>query len=162
MTLEWQEVRMIDEQFFEVPVTAAAQCAGHPHPLLYLSTSEEGIFVVLVPWQGLAMKDEDTVGKTGLQDFKEAPSSVTLWNFDARRAVRACNVDGVPLEMDGKLHVLEFESLAVSSGRIMPGKLSQEAIDSSSSFPLQRPFALCLWHNDMDELNAPLSVTMVH
>lgn len=167
MTLEWQEVRMIDEQFFEVPVTAAAQCAGHPHPLLYLSTSEEGIFVVLVPWQGLAMKDEDLFASCTylLRDavpLEEAPSSVTLWNFDARRAVRACNVDGVPLEMDGKLHVLEFESLAVSSGRIMPGKLSQEAIDSSSSFPLQRPFALCLWHNDMDELNAPLSVTMVH
>lgn len=136
---------------------------------MYLATSDECIFVVAIPWHGLAVKDEDFFTSVTylLRDatpMEPCPiSSVQLFNLDVRQAVRPCNVDASPLAM-GKtpLHVMDFSSLSVSTGRWMPGKLATEmSAAANQRFTLQRPFALCLWHNDMDELNAPLFATMV-
>jgi len=167
VTLEWQHVNVLDENSFEVPVFAAARCSSHPHPLMYLSTSEEGMFVVLIPWHGLAVKEEDFFSSCTylLRDatpMEPSPiASVQLFNLDVRQGVRSCNVDATSLEMGpGKLNVMDFSSLSVNSGRLMPGKLFAE-IGEGQRFTLQRPFAFCLWHNDMDELNAPLFATMV-
>lgn len=169
LALEWQQVNVLDENTFEVPVAAAARSLSHPHPLMYLATSDECIFVVAIPWHGLAVKDEDFFTSVTylLRDatpMEPCPiSSVQLFNLDVRQAVRPCNVDASPLAM-GKtpLHVMDFSSLSVSTGRWMPGKLATEmSAAANQRFTLQRPFALCLWHNDMDELNAPLFATMV-
>ncbi|CAJ1359979.1 unnamed protein product [Effrenium voratum] len=129
LSLEWQNVRAGDGTF-EVQVAAAAECEGHPHPLLYLSTSEEGLFVVIIPWYGVEapVQDEDVfVSCTKLlrdaSPMDTCPDVVQLCDLDVRQGVRGKSIDAKALQMSTPLHVLEFSSLSVCSGRSMPGKL---------------------------------------
>lgn len=61
---------------------------------------------------------------------------------------------------DTALHVAEFTSLSVSPGRGMPGRLGG-ADAGKAVFTVKKPFAITLWHTDIDELNVPLAAAMV-
>jgi len=169
LTLEWPSVNILDENTFEVPVAATGRCPSHPHPLLYLCTSEDDVYVVIIPWHGaVPVRDQDIfLGCTdilrGAQPLEENPfATIRLYNLDVRRSVRQSPIEnaaafGMPSE---SLHAFEFSSLSVSSGRVMLGKLQKSSLEGEL-FIARRPFAVCLWQKEMDDLNIPLSVTMV-
>ncbi|CAE7302272.1 unnamed protein product [Symbiodinium natans] len=161
-------VNVLDENTFEVPVAATGQCPSHPHPLLYLRTSQDEVYMVIIPWHGaVPVRDEDVFLRCteilrGAQPLEDNPfAAIRLYHLDVRRAVHPCRVDnpadfGMPTE---RLHAFEFSSLAVSSGRVMPGKLQSTL--PGERFIARRPFAVCFWQKEMDDLNVPFSVTLV-
>ncbi|CAE7036795.1 unnamed protein product [Symbiodinium sp. CCMP2592] len=138
LTLEWPSVNILDENTFEVPVAATGRCPSHPHPLLYLCTSEDDVYVVIIPWHGaVPVRDQDIfLGCTdilrGAQPLDENPfATIRLYNLDVRRSVRQSPMEnaaafGMPSE---SLHAFEFSSLSVSSGRVMLGKLQKSSLE---------------------------------
>lgn len=171
LALEWPSVTIVDENIFEVPVHVAGTCPFHPHPVLYLATSEDDVFAVIVPWQGMASVPKSNQIFAACTDIlrtmtpiDDSPySAVRLSNFEVRQAVHTREIaDPVGLGMPGEtLHVSEFSTLSVCSGRVMPGSLSSRREGSAPALPIARPFAMCIWHARMGEINAPLSVTLV-
>eukprot|EP00930_Biecheleria_cincta_P037122 TRINITY_DN25465_c0_g1_i1.p1 TRINITY_DN25465_c0_g1~~TRINITY_DN25465_c0_g1_i1.p1 ORF type:complete len:718 (-),score=120.66 TRINITY_DN25465_c0_g1_i1:423-2576(-) len=169
LTLEWSSISQLDESTFEVPVHVAGTCPTHPHPIFYLATSEAGIFAVIIPWNGMTNipKSEQVFATCtdilrAMTPMEDLPfSAVRLNSFDARQAVETKEIiDSAALGLPGEtLHVSEFSSLSVSSGRVMPGQLRSRK--DGCALTIARPFAMCIWHAEMDEINAPLSVTMV-
>lgn len=169
LALEWPSISQVDENTFEVPVHVAGTCPAHPHPIFYLATSESDIFAVIIPWHGLANlpKNEEVFAACtdilrAMTPMEDPPcSAVRFSSFDARQAVETKEIiDSAALGLPGEtLHVSEFSSLSVSSGRVMPGQL--RAGKDGCTLTIARPFAMCIWHAEMEEINAPLSVTMV-
>lgn len=171
LALEWSSVTLVDDNTFEVPVHVAGTCLSHPHPVFYLATSEADVFAVIVPWHGMATvpkSDEAFAACTeilrAMTPMNDSPySAVQLSGFEVRQAVHTREIaDPVVLGLPGEtVHVAEFSALSVSAGRKMPGRLSSCRKGSVRALPISRPFAMCIWHADMDEMNAPLSVTLV-
>jgi len=128
--------------------------------------------VVIIPWEGAGLKPPSdssafhacTEILRATQPMETPPfGALRLTSFDARRAVQTSEiVDAGALGMpqDTTLHVAEFSSLSVSLGRGMPGRLGRQDA-GKAVFAVKRPFAMTLWHTDIDELNVPLAVTMV-
>ncbi|CAE7280738.1 phnW, partial [Symbiodinium sp. KB8] len=159
LTLEWPSVNILDENTFEVPVAATGRCPSHPHPLLYLCTSEDDVYVVIIPWHGaVPVRDQDIfLGCTdilrGAQPLEENPfATIRLYNLDVRRSVHQSPIENAATfgMASESLHAFEFSSLSVSSGRVMPGKLQKSGLQGEL-FIARRPFAVCLWQKEMDE-----------
>ncbi|CAE8622582.1 unnamed protein product [Polarella glacialis] len=172
VTLDWNAVNVIDDETFQVSVHAAGLCPSHPVPIFYVATSEDDMFVVIIPWKGVASAPSGDEGDFAAcsevlrqtQPMERSPfESLQLGSFDVRRAVSTTEIaDTACLGMSAgeSLHVAEFSSLSVSPGRVMPGQL-KSGMGGGTPFTVQRPFAVCLWHTDMDDLNVPLSAIMV-
>lgn len=170
LALEWSHVSIVDDDSFEVPMHVAGTSPSHPHPVFYLATSDDEVFVVVIPFHDMKTvpaSDEIFAACTdilrAMTPIEDSPySAVKLFNLDVRQAAQTNAVEntvdlGMPAE---SLHVAEFASLSVSSGRVMPGQLNSEG-GTGQPFLMRRPFALCIWHAEMDEINAPLSAMLV-
>lgn len=190
LTLDWLGVRGLPGGGFEVPVSAQGACSCHPLPVFYAGTSEDELFVVVIPWQGLdTLPPEEevfTACTRVLRDTKpmERPSHKRLRfaaPFDVRYSLRTAEVDD-PVQSRGagqangvagaiaaavsgsssKMHLAEFSSFSVGLGREKAGRLASAAENENvDSFVVQRPFAVCLFHTDIDDLNIPLAAGLV-
>jgi len=171
VTYDWKSVTARDGGF-EVPVHVAGKCLDHPHPIFYVATSEESTFVVIIPWEGATtqLPSDETAFADSVRILRatkpvDAPPFGALFmeNIDVRHGAKLTEIsDAAALNMPkGKvLHVAEFSSLSITSGREMPGCLDRE--DSGARvFAVKRPFGLGLWHADIDELNVPLAFYIV-
>jgi len=176
ITLDWLGVTTCDGGGFEVPLQAAGHCSSHPRPVYYAATSEDDVFIVIIPWDGLGAppseKELFTACTRVLRNttpLAEPPCSTLHFDssFDVRYAVRTmqldsaeqCGLQGRPGE--DTIHLSEFSSFSVGVGREAQGRLSRSGSGSSSVVNIKRPFALCLFHTDMDDLNCPLATGLV-
>jgi len=171
VTLDWHSVVALPDGVLELAVVSVGHCPRHHGPVLYVGTSQEDCFVVVLPWAGAAPPSQDTVFATCadiLRDTKPqdpAPyKTVRMPSFCARSALRSRAIgDSAALGMPSKpaLQVSEFGSLAVCAGREMPGRLRPSVGAGGATFTVKKPFAVCLWHTDIDELNVPLVAEFV-
>jgi len=174
VTSDWHRVRIIDEQTFEVPVDAAGKCPWHPHPICYLQTTDDDMYVVIIPWSNApdVPREEDaftacTEILRAIQPLDPPPvSSVRMPNFCATSPVRMTEIESssaILQQKDAALHVAEFGSLLLTSGRAMPGRLPPAPPSWSSAPPLmlEKPYILGFWHAGLDALNVPLAAMLV-
>jgi len=171
VTYDWQSVTAMDGGF-EVPVHVAGQCPDHPHPIFYVATSEESTFAVVIPWEGAKTQvpSDDTAFSECVRILRatkpvDAPPFGALFmeSADVRHGAKLTEIaDAEALAMPkGKvMHVAEFSSLSITPGREMPGRLGDE--DSGMRvFTVRRPFGFGLWHTNIEELNVPLTFSIV-
>merc|ERR1712228_945773 len=83
-----------------------------------------------------------------------------------RQETRTCRIASAAslgiADADSALHVSELSSLMLSPGREMPGRIRRaRAVVRQAAFVIKKPFAFCLGHSDLDDLNVPLIATMV-
>lgn len=183
VTLDWQSVTRADGNSFEVPVLQTGSSPAHPLPIYYVATSEEDQFIVIIPWQDLtepppsekiayAACTEILKSTQPMETEMASHTVLRLPTFELRRVARTIqivppggNADGAALlgmPANPALHVTEFSSTSIHAGRTMPGRLPRTADPAATpAFVVRRPFCLCVWHTGIEELNAPLSVTLV-
>merc|ERR1712166_992010 len=53
VSMDWHSAFPVDAHNFEVPVHAVGKCPWHPHPVSYALTTEDDIYVVIIPWAGI-------------------------------------------------------------------------------------------------------------
>jgi len=152
---------------------SVGQCPRHRSPVIYVGTSEDDTFVVIVPFDGGSPPSQDALFATCagiLRDTKPqdpAPyktlrmPSFCVSTMLKTRAIADSAALGMSSKQPPKLQVSEFGSLAVGAGREMPGRLRRAGGKPSSTYTVKKPFALCVWHTDIDELNVPLAATLV-
>lgn len=172
-TLSWQSVMAVDHESFEVPVLRLGSCEGHAHPVFYVATSEDDTFVAIIPWEGVACPSPDAVFTSCTNILRTASPAETpphaalrLPRVDARHATQTCKIACVAslgiADADTALHLAELSSLMLSPGREMSGRLRRpRAVVRQAAFVVKRPFAFCLGHTDLDDLNVPLIATLV-
>mmetsp|Transcript_71448 Transcript_71448/g.201710 ORF Transcript_71448/g.201710 Transcript_71448/m.201710 type:complete len:909 (-) Transcript_71448:70-2796(-) len=181
VTLDWLGVTQLGGGAFEVLVHAAGACNRHPSPVFYVATSEDDTFVVIIPWVGAEVPAEEALFAActevlrTTQPMTTPPYQALRFDapFDVRYAARTFEIPdsatqlelpAAPLPGDtntGTVHLAEFSSLVVGPGRATPGRLCGNGVATTAAFAVQRPFAVCLFHTDIDDLNAPLSATLV-
>jgi len=171
VTFDWIDMNVIDGDTFEVPVHAVGACPKHPHRVFYLGTSEDDAFVVVIPWGGVAVPEEERAFAACVEVLRSTEplettpvSAVRLSGFSARvkaHTVEVCNSSALGFPGAPRMHVSEFSSLLVSAGREMPGALRQAPAGGSGALAVARPFMIGIWHTGIDDLNVPLFATMV-
>lgn len=183
VSLDWLGVVQLPGGGFQVPVLSAAACSRHPHPVFYMGTSEDDVFVVIIPWTGVPVPAEegifaactDVVRNT--MPMPKPPVQALRFDgaFDVRRTVRSFELPDTAAQLDlpaapvaagprrsGGMRCSEFSSISVAIGRPAPGRLPDgDAAAASAVLLVQRPFAFCLIHTEIDDLNVPLSATLV-
>eukprot|EP00929_Paragymnodinium_shiwhaense_P007176 TRINITY_DN111111_c0_g1_i1.p1 TRINITY_DN111111_c0_g1~~TRINITY_DN111111_c0_g1_i1.p1 ORF type:complete len:866 (-),score=190.63 TRINITY_DN111111_c0_g1_i1:125-2722(-) len=171
VTLDWAScIPAADSSSFEVAVHAVGSCSNYKHPVIYLATSEDDTFIVIIPCDKMAPK-EDLVFATCADILKrteplgDAPyKAVSLPSLSARQSMRIVDIaDPSAFRLgDASLSVAEFGALAMSAGRTMPGRLRGAASEESGKvFKVQRPFMLAVFHTEIEELNVPLVATLI-
>jgi len=176
IALDWMGVTACEGGGFEVPVQAAGQCSSHPQLVYYAATSEDDVFVVIIPWEGVGAappeKELFTACTRILRSttpLAEPPCNAMRFDatFDVRYAVRTLQLDSAEQcgvqggrPGDDTIHVSEFSSFSVGLGREAQGRLSSGGSKGNVA-NIKRPFALCLFHSDMDDLNCPLAAGLV-
>jgi len=181
VTLDWLSVRPRASGGFEVPVHMAGQCSGHFHPVFYVATTDDDIFVVIIPFEGFPTVPEAEVFSKCTDMLRniapmESPPFKTLAfesAFDVRHWPRTFELeDSAALGADapggGPVHVAEVSSLSVGPGRPIPGRLASADTGGKAAgafgapvFVVRRPFALCVFHTGIDDLNVPLTASFV-
>eukprot|EP00405_Crypthecodinium_cohnii_P045049 CAMPEP_0206584294 /NCGR_PEP_ID=MMETSP0325_2-20121206/35628_1 /ASSEMBLY_ACC=CAM_ASM_000347 /TAXON_ID=2866 /ORGANISM="Crypthecodinium cohnii, Strain Seligo" /LENGTH=946 /DNA_ID=CAMNT_0054091407 /DNA_START=219 /DNA_END=3060 /DNA_ORIENTATION=- len=191
LSLDWMGVSAYQDGSFEVALQAVGNCSRHPQPVFYVGTGDEEVFVVVIPWTGLPLPDEEAIYVEctdilrATVPMERSPYQALRFpsEFDVRRKMASSSLPDAPstLELPGAasgaggdgasptvppgsvytspVQMLHFSSLSVGPGRHTPGKLPGS--NSVSVFEVQRPFALCLFHTEIDDLNAPLTATLV-
>lgn len=190
LTLDWLAVRPLGGGAFEVPVHAAGVCSKHPQPIFYAATSEDDTFVVVIPWEGAPQPpapDDLFAACTRVlratQPQESPPFHALRFEeaFHVRYAVRTTQLDPVSMGLPSppaspvgaggrsalcpapgpRLHLAEFSSISVGVGREAPGRLAGGGTGAGAAFTVRRPFALCIFHTDIDDLNAPLAAGLI-
>jgi len=170
VTFDWHTCCPVDARTFQVPVTAAGKCPWHPHPISYVQTTEDDMFVVIIPFAGVAdvPREEEAFAACtemlrSIQPLDPPPvSSVRLSSFCATVPMRITEIDdgSAVRQKDGKvLHVAEFGSLSLAPGRSTPGRLLPA--QAAASLLVEKPYILGFWHAGLDALNVPLAATLV-
>jgi len=172
-TLSWQSVTAVDQESFEVPVLRVAASKDHPHPVYYVATSEDDPVVAIIPWENMACPSPDAVFTSCTNILKTASPAETppyaalrLPRVHSRQETQTCRIASAATlglaDTDSALHLSELSSLMLSPGREMSGRLRRaRAVVRQAAFVIKKPFAFCLGHSDLDELNVPLIATMV-
>mmetsp|Transcript_51114 Transcript_51114/g.119703 ORF Transcript_51114/g.119703 Transcript_51114/m.119703 type:complete len:848 (+) Transcript_51114:51-2594(+) len=171
VTLDWHKVVVVDSESFEVPVHFMGNSPKHAAPIFYMATSEDDMFVVVIPWSNLPLPREEAVFGTCTEILRSTTpmtgklpfTAIRLSGFALRSPMQTAEIadkealgfrDGMPM------HVAEFASLLVSAGREMPGRLS-DGPQMGETYHLTRPFIFALWHTAIDDLNVPLAAMFV-
>jgi hypothetical protein len=171
-TMDWHSVISVDDRTFEVPVHAAGMCPWHPHPISYVQTTEDDIYVVIIPFAGVADLREDqafaasTEMLRAIEPLDPMPcSSIRLTSFCAAAPLKMTEIeDGNVLRGNGasSLHVAEFGTMLVSQGRATPGRLAPApAAGLPPVAVVEKPYIVAFWHAGLDGLNVPLAATLV-
>merc|ERR1719162_436905 len=135
MGMDWHTVFAVDDQTLEVPLMAAGRVPWHPHSISYVQTTDEDIYVVVIPFAGVADAPREDQAFTcstemlrAIQPVDPMPfSSIRLTSFNAASPVRMTEIEDASALRGGgasALHVAEFGTLLLSHGRVTPGRLA--------------------------------------
>lgn len=171
ITMEWAAcVPSAVDDSIEVPVHVVGSCPAHGHPVIYLATSEDDAFVVIIPC-GSTPPPQEAIFSTcadilrAAEPMDTAPySAVRMTGFTMRQESRTLAIsDPAALRVHGveHLHVAEFGALALSAGRPARGRLCRSPSTHGSVFAVQKPYLLAVFHTDIDDLNVPLAAVLV-
>jgi hypothetical protein len=171
LTLDFQSVSVVDAETFEVPCMMVGSCPSHRHPVLYLGTSEEEVFGVVIPWHGLRVPSDDDVfietvavlrGTTPSDPAPYAACRITGMRSQSNLSMASISDTKLLSLSKGTACVAEFGSMTVVAGREMPGRLRRDPDEAGGAvFQVQRPYVFALWHTGIDELNIPLCAMLV-
>lgn len=180
VTLDWLSVRSREDGGFEVPVHSVGHCTLHSHPVFFVATTEDDTFVVVIPFQGrpapcaedlVFSKCTELIRNTSPLDVAPYKTLAFVEPFVCRSRPQTSELEspgalGVATAEGGSVHVAEFSTLSVGPGRPTPGRLPGAAPSGAGAFggprfDLRRPFAVCVFHTGIDDLNAPLTATLV-
>lgn len=168
VTLDWQGTSPLEDGF-EVQVHAVGRCSIHPHPVFYIETSEDDTFGMIIPWARRTNREEALFATCteilrATEPVDPTPyTAVQLSGFEVLQTLETTEIadpSRLSFADESKVHVAEFCSLRVSAGREMPGRLKQSS-SLGKTYTMRKPFVFGLWHTGIDDLNAPLSMTLV-
>lgn len=139
-------------------------------PISYLATEDDAVFVIAWPCpkerEEELMRDPYAHCCQVLQSATPMPDplpfgEILLPRFQIRRLATACT--GPIRSSARRLHPpLEAVGVEFSGGRQQPGALRSSVLDGPRKVhTLKCPFALCVWHTKLEDLDLPLFATIV-